>query len=133
MPKHTNGGTARLPSTAPPSGSRLDDSGDEVLAAVLIRMWALASGRSLRGDVPPDQLSPDELIAFWADDMTPAAGRHARTGRRQATGKGHSPPHGQQRLTAQTKLGPDPKPANETNCSLPAHGTGVVVVYRACG
>jgi hypothetical protein len=52
--------------------------GDEVLAAVLIRMWALASGRTLRRDVPPDQLSPEELIAFWADDMTPRAGRHAK-------------------------------------------------------
>ena len=52
-----------------------DDEG--VLAAVLIRMWSLASGRILRSDVPPDQLSEDELIRFWADDMAPGAGRHA--------------------------------------------------------
>jgi hypothetical protein len=80
MPQRTPGGTARPPSPAPGSGTHSDDSGDEFLAALLIRMWALASGRTLRRDVPPDQLSPEELIAFWADDMTPQAGRHARPG-----------------------------------------------------
>jgi hypothetical protein len=78
MPKHVTGGKARPPSLAPGSGTRPGDPGDEVLAAILIRMWALASGRTLRCDVPPDQLSAEELIAFWADDMTPSAGRHAR-------------------------------------------------------
>ena len=81
MPEHTTGGTARPPSHPAASGIPADDPGDEVLAAVLIRMWALASGRTLRSDVPPDQLSAEELIAFWADDMTPPAGRHARPGR----------------------------------------------------
>ena len=79
MPQHATGGAARRPSPAPRSGTHPDDPGDEVLAAVLIRMWALASGRTLRRDVPPDQLSAEELIAFWADDMNPQAGRHART------------------------------------------------------
>jgi len=78
MPKRTTGGPARRPIQAPRSGTHHDDAGDEILAAVLIRMWALASGRTLRSDVPPDQLSAEELIAFWADDMTPQAGRHAR-------------------------------------------------------
>jgi hypothetical protein len=55
-----------------PSG---DD--DDLLAKVLISMWALASGRFLRRGVRPDQLSEEELIEFWADDMTPASGRHA--------------------------------------------------------
>jgi hypothetical protein len=50
---------------------------DDVLAGLLIRMWALASGRSLPPGVPPGQLSEDELIGFWADDLAPAAGRHA--------------------------------------------------------
>lgn len=50
---------------------------DDVLAAVLIRMWSLASGRILRSDVPPDQLTEEELIRFWADDMAPPSGRHA--------------------------------------------------------
>jgi len=80
MPQRTPGGAARPPSSASGSGTHPDDSGDEFLAALLIRMWALASGRTLRRDVPPDQLSPEELIAFWADDLTPQAGRHARPG-----------------------------------------------------
>jgi hypothetical protein len=40
-------------------------------------MWALASGRALPRNVRPDQLSEEELIGFWADDLSPAAGRHA--------------------------------------------------------
>jgi hypothetical protein len=50
---------------------------DDLLAAVLVRMWALASGRQLPRDVRPDQLSEEELIGFWADDLSPAGGRHA--------------------------------------------------------
>jgi hypothetical protein len=50
---------------------------DSYLAAMYIRMWSLASGRRLRDDVPPEQLSKEELIAFWADDLGPLAGRHA--------------------------------------------------------
>jgi len=41
-------------------------------------MWSLASGRRLRPGVRPDELSAEELIDFWADDLAPAAGRHAR-------------------------------------------------------
>jgi hypothetical protein len=54
---------------------------DDLLAALLIRMWALASGRSLRRDVPATQLSEEELINFWADDMSPPTGRHATPGK----------------------------------------------------
>ncbi|MGH3292646.1 MAG: hypothetical protein ACRDP7_12640 [Trebonia sp.] len=79
MPKHSPGGADRRPSTASRPAAGTDKPGDEVLAALLIRMWTLASGRTLRRDVPPDQLSAEELIAFWADDMTPRTGRHART------------------------------------------------------
>ena len=50
---------------------------DDFMAAILVRMWALASGRPLPRDVRPEQLSAEELIAFWADDLSPAAGRHA--------------------------------------------------------
>lgn len=50
---------------------------DALLAAVLVRMWALASGRSLPREVPPAELTPEELIDFWADDFTAASGRHA--------------------------------------------------------
>jgi hypothetical protein len=78
MPERTSGGAARRPSPEPRPVTAPEEPGDEFLAAVLIRMWALASGRILRRDVPPDQLSTEELIEFWADDMTPPSGRHAR-------------------------------------------------------
>jgi hypothetical protein len=44
---------------------------DELLARVLITSWSLATGRILRG-VPPQSLTEDELISFWADDHVPA-------------------------------------------------------------
>jgi hypothetical protein len=50
---------------------------DGQLAALLVRMWSLASGRTVRTDVPPDQLTEEELISFWADDFTRPRGRHA--------------------------------------------------------
>jgi hypothetical protein len=45
-------------------------SDDELIAYMLIRIWALATGRTLRRDVPPEQLSEEELIDFWADPLT---------------------------------------------------------------
>jgi hypothetical protein len=54
-----------------------DIAEDDVLAAILIRMRELASGRELPRNVPPDQLSREELIAFWADDLSRAGRRHA--------------------------------------------------------
>jgi hypothetical protein len=59
---------------ARPAGDGWDD---EFLAGLLIRMWALASGRTLRSDVRPEQLSSEELIQFWADDLSVRSGRHA--------------------------------------------------------
>jgi hypothetical protein len=44
---------------------------NELLARVLITSWSLATGRTLRG-VPPQWLTEDELISFWADDHIPA-------------------------------------------------------------
>jgi len=44
---------------------------DELLARVLITSWSLTTGRTLRG-VPPQSLTEDELIGFWADDHIPA-------------------------------------------------------------
>jgi hypothetical protein len=38
---------------------------------VLITSWSLATGRILHG-VPPQSLTEDELISFWADDHIPA-------------------------------------------------------------
>ena len=43
---------------------------DELLARVLITSWSLTTGRTLR--VPPQSLTEDELISFWADDHIPA-------------------------------------------------------------
>ena len=54
-----------------------EDADDEQLARLLIRMWSLASGRTVRTDVPPHQLTEDELIVFWADDFSSPRGRHA--------------------------------------------------------
>jgi len=54
------------------------DPADEQLARILVRMWSLASGRRLRPGARPDELSAEELIDFWADDLAPVAGRHAR-------------------------------------------------------
>jgi hypothetical protein len=31
--------------------------------------WSLATGRTLRAGVPPQSLTEEELISFWADDQ----------------------------------------------------------------
>jgi hypothetical protein len=41
---------------------------DDLMAGVLMRMWVLASGHVLP-DGPPDKISEEDLIEFWADDM----------------------------------------------------------------
>jgi hypothetical protein len=67
---------ARQPrSPVPLATSRTDD---DDYADILVRMWSLATGRIPRLDVRPDQLTKQELLWFW-DDLTPAAGRHAKT------------------------------------------------------
>jgi hypothetical protein len=50
------------------------------LAALLVRMWSLASGRTLPHGVRPADLTEQELLDFWADDLSPACGRHAARG-----------------------------------------------------
>jgi len=50
---------------------------DSLLAAMYVRMWVLASGRPLPRNVPPGELTEEELVSFWADDFRPVAGRHA--------------------------------------------------------
>ncbi|MER7505993.1 hypothetical protein AB0L05_24250 [Nonomuraea pusilla] len=45
---------------------------DDQLLVLLVATWVLATGRT-PPDRPIDQLGPEELIAFWADDET--AGR----------------------------------------------------------
>jgi hypothetical protein len=59
------------------AGPAPDPAGDELLARLLITGWTLITGRVLRADVPPHQLSEGELISFWADDQTAASGRAA--------------------------------------------------------
>jgi hypothetical protein len=58
----------RLPGWA---ASHVHDD-DEILARLLIISWTLATGRTLRGDVPPQMLSAEELISFWADEQMTA-------------------------------------------------------------
>jgi hypothetical protein len=58
-------------SSAVPQHAR--PSEDEILARLLIINWALATGRTLRADVPPQLLTEEELITFWADEPTAAA------------------------------------------------------------
>ena len=43
-------------------------SDDELIARLLIHTWTLTTGKTLRGDVPPHELSDEELIDFWSDD-----------------------------------------------------------------
>jgi hypothetical protein len=42
---------------------------DELLARVLMTSWSLATGRTVRAGVPPQSLTEEELISFWADDQ----------------------------------------------------------------
>jgi hypothetical protein len=50
-------------------------STDELLGFLLISTWSLTTGRQLRCDVPPEELTEQELIDFWADDqLWPAIG-----------------------------------------------------------
>ena len=44
---------------------------DELLARVLITSWSLTTGRTLRC-APPQALTEEDLISFWADDHIPA-------------------------------------------------------------
>jgi hypothetical protein len=41
---------------------------DQALALILITAWAVRTGRVLR-PVPISELSPAELVEFWADDQ----------------------------------------------------------------
>jgi len=46
---------------------------DELLARLLIISQTLASGRTLPAGVPPQKLTAEELISFWADDQITAS------------------------------------------------------------
>jgi len=49
-----------MPFTPPPD--------DELVAWLLIHIWMLATGKTIRCDVPPYELTEEELIDFWSDD-----------------------------------------------------------------
>ncbi|MEU7990630.1 hypothetical protein AB0B56_37820 [Streptosporangium canum] len=42
---------------------------DDQLLILLVTTWALATGR-IPPNRPADQLTPEELITFWADEHT---------------------------------------------------------------
>ena len=68
-----------------PEGSRTGaaDRADDLLAAILITNWALATGRTLPAGVAPRSLSEEDLISFWADDrMTSTSGAVPGAGQR---------------------------------------------------
>jgi hypothetical protein len=48
------------------SGPRSDD---ELLAFLLVSTWMVRTGRRLRAVPDPAELTRDELIEFWADDI----------------------------------------------------------------
>jgi hypothetical protein len=72
MPDITVVGALRARLSRPITPRNIPSDGEDApLARVLITSWSLATGRTLRSDVPPQQLTEDELIAFWADDHAP--------------------------------------------------------------
>jgi hypothetical protein len=63
-------------------GTDAADRADDLLAAILITNWALATGRTLPAGISPRSLSEEDLISFWPDDRmasasgaTPGAGQ----------------------------------------------------------
>ena len=43
-------------------------SDDELVARLLIHTWTLTTGKTLRCDVPPQELAEEELIDFWSEE-----------------------------------------------------------------
>jgi len=62
------------PGTGEP-GTEAADRADDLLAAILVTNWTLATGRTLPAGASPRSLSEEGLISFSADDrMASAAG-----------------------------------------------------------
>ena len=54
---------------------------DDLVAAILITDWTLATGRVLPAGALPRSVSEEDLISFWADDrMASASGAIPSTG-----------------------------------------------------
>lgn len=49
-------------------GTEAADRADDLLAAILITNWTLATGRTLPVGISPRSLSEEDLISFWTDD-----------------------------------------------------------------
>jgi hypothetical protein len=78
LPDNTAG--IALPADCRAAAGKPAGAGDDsLLAAMYMRMWALASGRPLPRNVPPGELTEEELVSFWADDFRRPAGRHEAT------------------------------------------------------
>ena len=54
-------------------GAEATDRADDLLAAILITNWTLATGRTLPAGISPRSLSEEDLISFWADDRMASA------------------------------------------------------------
>jgi hypothetical protein len=55
-----------VPATKPAAGPAARE--DQLLALLLTTIWATRTGRELP-PVPVSELSPEELMDFWADDQ----------------------------------------------------------------
>jgi hypothetical protein len=60
------------PGTGEP-GTDAADRADDLLAAILITNWTLATGRTLPTGISLRSLSEEDLISFWADDRMASA------------------------------------------------------------
>lgn len=49
------------------------DRADDLLAAILITNWTLATGQTLPAGMSPWSLSEEDLISFWADNRMASA------------------------------------------------------------
>jgi hypothetical protein len=49
-------------------GTEAADRADDLLAAILITNWTLATGQTLPTGISPRLLGDEDLIRFWADD-----------------------------------------------------------------
>ena len=54
-------------------GTEAADRADDLLEAILITNWTLATGRTLPVGISPRSLSEEDLISFWADDRMASA------------------------------------------------------------
>ena len=54
-------------------GAEAADRADDLLAAILITNWTLATGQTLPAGISPRSLGEEDLIRLWADDRMASA------------------------------------------------------------